>query len=508
MKPLSLSILAAFALTAPLTDHAENRKLPVGRPLPSVTTPADSTLPAKPSTARLAGQPLFSQFPSLLTSGRIESAVKDAEYELGRLPVSTLTDVGTLTARPGSEPRYLAIGGALTAGFRNAGLYREAQLTSYPNLVARQMGLRKFQQPLFSPAQGNGTGYKRLAKSAPSPSFNDITNNLAVIGSDPMTLSPYEGTSDNLGFPFMGVHMAWQSEAWRIDPRVGPGVPYEPAFRSFFRRLLPGDDQQWLAQYLPFVKQQKADFCTIELGQDDVVWYATSGGYRLGSIMTQLAVGEGNPVIALLEHLKTNAVKGAIATVPDVLAFPYFKFYTPAAVRGRNGGGPLYAVIDDRYELVRGDVQYVAEIADTDILLPTSAVDNLAFSQDQRSKRGLSVNTPLSSRDVLSRHEIDLLRRVNEFNGLIRFQAAKHAVPVVDLQALYARILGGGYVTDDGVKVDPAYPGGNFFSHDGLYPSALGQAVIANEWIRVINQHYQTRIPLVNTVQFAVRFKD
>jgi hypothetical protein len=57
-------------------------------------------------------------------------------------------------------------------------------------------------------------------------------------------------------------------------------------------------------------------------------------------------------------------------------------------------------------------------------------------------------------------------------------------------------------VTDDGIKVNGKWPEGNFYSVDGLFPTAFGQAVIANEVIKFINSQYKTDIPLVNTRDF------
>ena len=397
----------------------------------------------------------------------------------------------------------MAIGGSLTAGYRNGGLYREAQLTAYPNLIARQMGLADFRPPLFDVEQGNGSGYKQLMPGGSFPQYTDVVNNQAIVSNEPLTFTPFAGRVDNLGMPFLGVHSFHATEEWRTNEQVGPGVPFEPLYRAYFRRLLPDNSEKWLTGYLPYVSKQSADLLTIELGMDDAIWYATAGGYRLNGVMTQLAMGEGSPVIALLQQIQRQKGKGVIATVPDVLAFPYFKACSVKAVRQRNGGQPLYAVVDDRYELVAGDtqLQYVAEVGDNDILLPTAAVNALATSTN--GKTGLSSTTPLSSCDVLSVDEIAALRNVTQLNALIRSQATQYNVAVVDLQAIYERIMAGSYVTDDGVKVDPSFPGGNFFSDDGLYPSVFGQAVIANEWIKVLNQQYHSTIPLIKTGALA-----
>jgi lysophospholipase L1-like esterase len=74
--------------------------------------------------------------------------------------------------------------------------------------------------------------------------------------------------------------------------------------------------------------------------------------------------------------------------------------------------------------------------------------------------------------------------------------------PIVDLFSLYKSVLLGNLITNDGIKVDGKWPGGNFFSSDGIHPSAFGQAVITNEIIKVMNTFYKTDIPYISTRDF------
>ncbi len=362
------------------------------------------------------------------------------------------------------------------------------------------MGLADFQTPYFPVEKGNGSGYKKQVSSGTFPQYSAITNDLAITSTNPPAFTPYAGRADNLGFPMLGVHSSHANEAWRFDDRIAPGTPYEPAFRPYFRRILPDDEKKWSTGYISYVLRQKADFMTIELGLDDAIWFATAGAYRVNGVMTQLAMGEGSPIIALLDAMGKGKIKGAIATVPDVLAFPYFRFYPVGAVRKRVNGQKLYAVAEDRYDL-EAKAEYVAEVGDSDILLPSA--DVVALAAGGKNGKGLSVKNPLSSHDVLSAHEMADLQHTEELNSLIRFQAQKANVALVDLQFLYQQIIAGSYVTDDGLAIDPSFPGGNFFSSDGLHPTAIGQAVIANEWIKAINKFYRTDILLIPTKLFA-----
>lgn len=443
---------------------------------------------------------LLSQVPTWLSTGQVDVPVRDVEALLSQLPAGKLSGIGSLLSSGETEPRYVAVGGSLTAGYRNGGLYREAQLTAYPNLIARQMGLTNFRQPLFDLAQGNGSGYKQLVPGGSFPQYKDVVNNQAVTSNEPLTFAPFTGRVDNLGMPFLGVSTAYSSEEWRYNEALTSGIPYELAFRSYFRRLLPSNDQQWNTNYLTYAKAQASELCTIELGLDDLIWYASSGGYRLDGIIARIGTPEGNPISSLLAQLKMKGTKAIVCTVPDVLQFPYFRFFTVAQLKKRNGDRPLYVVDNDAYDIEPGNTNHVIEIADDALLLPTATIAALF---DGKINAGLTKTTPLLSRDVLTKREIDLARFSGGLNDIIRWTAVQTNTPIVDLRSIYDQIINGNYVTHDGLKIDPSFPGGNFFSDDGLYPSTLGQAVIANEWIKVLNLHYKSNIPLIATRQFA-----
>lgn len=84
--------------------------------------------------------------------------------------------------------KRIAIGGGLTAGARDFGYFNEGIYTSYPNLVAQQMTIAKFELPLFPVGEYNGVG--RMTKTNINPSggplqnFANIKNNGASKGID------------------------------------------------------------------------------------------------------------------------------------------------------------------------------------------------------------------------------------------------------------------------------------------------------------------------------------
>jgi len=67
----------------------------------------------------------------------------------------------------------------------------------------------------------------------------------------------------------------------------------------------------------------------------------------------------------------------------------------------------------------------------------------------------------------------------------------------VDANSFLTGVANAGVYTN-GVNNTATFASGNFFGLDGVHPSPRGYAIIANEWIRVINAYYGSTIPTVN----------
>jgi lysophospholipase L1-like esterase len=143
-----------------------------------------------------------------------------------------------------------------------------------------------------------------------------------------------------------------------------------------------------------------------------------------------------------------------------------------------------------------------AHVKDITSFSPTSEVDSLLSPKvNILLKKGLNEKKPLGI-PSLEPNRYDSNNMIIRYNEHLNYYARKVNFPVVDINSLYEKILKGGYVTDDGVKIDASFPVGNFFSSDGINPTAFGQAVIANEVIKVLNASYKTGIPLIKTAEY------
>lgn len=388
------------------------------------------------------------------------------------------------------KARIVAIGGSLAAGVQNGGLYRASQLTSYPNLVARQMGTT-FRQPLFAPEEANGAGYKLLIRDeGPVFKYSKVSDKLAL---DPKSnagqFKKFDEEIDNLALPYHNVRGSWKN----LDYYSRLALPSMESqdFIPYFKRILPGDAPDKSTSYLQYVEQRAAaDFVIFDPGMDGHLQSALVGGDP--SQLPQVEEGErgDKSEFQLVKKLAAKGAKGVLVTIPDVIEFPYFKMYTPEKLTTLQGEGSVS---------IRTNRGTIRNMNARDVLLPSAKVEAL-FS-------GKSSSEVLDERESLAvdegYDETAAYRNVNWYNEYyVKFIAKENDFAVFDLYALLKKINAGGYVTDDGVEVSPSFPDGNFYSDDAIHPTSFGQAVIANECIKAINAYYGSGLPLLNTRDF------
>lgn len=387
-------------------------------------------------------------------------------------------DLASITTNLEGGFRLLSIGGSLSAGFRDGGLYREGQLTSFPNLIARQMGIT-FYQPLFDVNEGNGSGYKVLMGTEPIATFKMVTNNLGYADNTKADkLKPFTGNNiDNYAFPGMGTFLG--------SINIFPNDNFGKKFSERFFNNTDGNSN-YLSNYQT-LKNQSCDFFIFEAGVDNIISSISIGGG--GSIQAEMENSFETLGTGLVQSLVNGKAKGVLLNVPDLLSIPYFNQITNEKIK-KISGLTIRVQTDARSEGYR-DFN-----SDIDKLLPTPTVEKIIKGEI----KGLII---LSDKDVLSRESGDdewAFANTLGYNTLtIEKKAKANNLPVVDINALYKKIMASTYITDDGVKVNPDWKTGNFFSTDGIYPTAFGQAVIANEVIKVMNQFYKLNIPLVDT---------
>ena len=392
--------------------------------------------------------------------------------------------------------KYIAIGNSLTSGYADGGLYLAGQLNSYPNIIAQQMkaaGGGEFKQPLFTEAQSNGSGYLKFDgfNADGSPKLVSVIDKLAY-RDQAGHFTKYTDEVNNLGVPGM-----------RLDFAVA--VAGFSALNPYFERLLP-DDQVGTKTYLQFVSGRNHTFFTCWLGNNDVLGWATNGGVT-GSDPTKALTPKATftqAYNAVIATMTAQGQKGAVATIPDVTAIPFFNTITVDAINVGLKANPQtanYSLIINALNPVTG--QHSPRLATNEDLI----ILQFNTAEIGVNGYGLSPLNPIADNQVLDKAEVAIAQDyVNSYNATIKSVADAKDLAVFDAYAVLNSFKGAG-VAIDGVQFNAGFIKGNAFSLDGVHLTQKGYAVVANGFIKAINAKYGSSLSTVSLSAYpAVKF--
>ncbi|MBF8963398.1 hypothetical protein I0P70_09085 [Pontibacter sp. FD36] len=385
--------------------------------------------------------------------------------------------------------RFISIGDSFTAGYADGGLYREGQLNSFPAILAKQfrnVGGGTFTQPLFTEAQRNGSGYLRLTgfDAAGNPLLSPVTDYLAIRGTgsnNKLLYTKYENPIQNLGIPGM-----------KLENINMPGYGFQstPGFNPYLERLIPDSQPNpYLYSYVNLVETSNPTFFTLWLGANDVLSYATSGGTIP---ITQLTMFESK-LSALIAILTKSGAKGMVINIPDITTMPHFTNKTTTALiqTGTSLGLNLY--ITQSNGVVR-----VATIED--YVLPTTTAGTPENVGGAIMPRGFNPLSPLRNNEVLDKDEIIIAKQAtNQFNQIIAGKATAN-IGIVDISAFFNSVKTG--LNVNGFNYSSTFITGKVFSLDKIHPTPRGNALIANEIIKAINNKHNAKIHLADETRY------
>jgi lysophospholipase L1-like esterase len=352
--------------------------------------------------------------------------------------------------------RYVALGDSLTAGFASGGLVTNYQQNSYPALIHRQAtGGDGFQQPLVS-APGI-PALLGLAALAPGPAI---------------TRAPGSGQPLNLNLqrPYDNMAVPGADVLDLVSTTTDNGGMHD----LILRRLGFAQLQQGLSLQPTFV--------TLWIGNNDALGAATSG-IVIDQTLTPLPQFEA-AYRAAAAAITSVGARFAVANIPDVTSIP-FVTTVPRVVNLPSGPFTLHGPDGP---LQPGDF----------VLLTASTLIPQGFG----IPTALGGRGPLPDQVVLSAAEVAAIRaRVAGYNTVIRSVADQHGAAFFDAAAWLNQAATTG-VQIGGVRYTNAFLTGGVFSYDAVHPTDLGYAVIANQFIRAINERFGSAIEPVNLYPF------
>lgn len=420
---------------------------------------------------------------------------------------------------------YVAIGNSLTSGFSDGALYKEGQTKSFPVMLAARMqqaGGGNFNVP-YMPADGNGNDGSGDPRLSLVPVGGYLVPERVGTASQLTNVSA-QGPFNDVAVP----------GARALDATVGQYSALNPFLQRFCQA--PGQSSM-LSEAL----RVNPTFFTLWLGNNDVLGYATSGG--TGNVPPNSNPTHPNDISdtglfrqsleAVVATLVSKGARGVIGNIPDVTSIPYFTtipYNALVLTQGQadslnalyNNGIPGYTNVNGVH-FQAGPNPFV--VLDKGMGPPTQTFplpgyppfpnpnsrfikpDELLLLPDLAAiQAGSGSKQPLTDDMFLSEQELkDIHAFTGYYNNVISTLASKYDLGLADINAFLKSLQPG--IFYNGVGITTTYVTGGMFSLDGIHPTPRGYALVANEFIRVINQQFGARLnPVVVTQYRGVLF--
>lgn len=474
---------------------------------------------------------------------------EDGKYEKEiEPPVEVISGAADFT-------RYVAIGNSNTAGLADGALYIASQTGSFPNLLAEKMALAgggEFSQPLMDDNTGglllggnpipgpfgprlyfDGAGLSVLPKT-PTTDVTNIQpgpyNNMGVPGAKSFhLLAPGYGNIGNLALglanPYF-VRMASSPNVRVLDDALAAN----PTFFSLWigsndvlgYATSGGDDSDPITSKPVFDGSMGAIVGALSsTGAKGIIGnipnvllsafftsvpYApldpSNPDYAEQIPLLNGAYAQLNQAFAYLGVPERSVVFSTTEASPVVIHDESIPNITPQLFQVLVGGGldaPTAGILSAQYGQSR-------QANETDLLLLTSqtviAELNMEYFQQlvgmgvpQATAGQLSVNGltyPLSDEWVLlASEQEEIIEATLMFNQTIEQLSTNSGLAHFDAYALMNDIATGGY-SSDGFNVTTQLVFGGLFSLDGLHLTGRGNAIVANEMMKVIDATFDS----------------
>lgn len=435
-------------------------------------------------------------------------------------PLVAIISITTFSCKPKIEApeasmgdvdasRYVAIGTNNTAGYANDGLTFSGQENSYAAILAEQFSAVtsiNFKQPFISASSvgvnANGQaplklGYKTDCKGVTSLSPVRI----AAAGDFSQFMNQYAsyGPFNNLGvteLSALNVNVSGYGNSAN-----GPGN-YNPYYSRFA-------SNETNSSILGDALAQNPTFFTLMLGDDDILAYAKSGGTNGGIPGANGPAGNAfnGSLIEVITSLAANGAKGAIANIPNVLNYPYFNTIPYNGLTLEASDLTTLNLLYDSYGIsfVEGENPFVIydpgapnglrKMVEGERVLLSAPLDSVKC-------HGMGTLNPFRDEFILTLDEIDEINtKTDQYNNVIIEAGNTYGLAIADANLLFGQLKNG--TVYNGVTMSATFVTGGAFSLDGIQLNPIGQALLANQFIKAINTTFDANIPHASVTKYS-----
>lgn len=352
--------------------------------------------------------------------------------------------------------KVVAIGDSLFAGFTSGGLMIDYQKNSIPALVARSAGVLDFEQPYIS--------FPGIPALLELKSLNPVTiSQISEENGIPMNLNlprPY----DNLAVPGATLFDCLNKKDGGMNDIILRGI---------------GTQVEQAVSLNP-------DLLIVWIGNNDVLGAAISGTAIPGMTITPKEVFEAY-YIQLINQIKALKAYVVIANIPDVTSIPFVTTIPPYIINPLTGQPVLDQNGNPITYLGQSDTGSPFISPDSYVLL--TAMNYISLGYGIPVELG-GKGEPLPDHVILTPNETTKIKEyLNYFNLVIKREAMNSGFAFFDVFSFFNKIKENG-IEIAGMHFSADFLRGGLFSYDGVHPTALGYAFLANEFINEINKTY------------------
>lgn len=392
--------------------------------------------------------------------------------------------------------RFVTLGNSLMSGYESSALFKTAQMNSIGYLIAHQTN-SQFVQPLISdPGIG---GQIKIVSLDPF-----VTTQEPVLGGQ-LENPGYANSYNNLGIP--GIVLA--------DVLTATSSQNSYSQSPFLDIILRGRGTTPLQQALSL----QPTMVLLWIGNNDVLGFAASGGVSPSEPTPTQTFGQLYDM--LTDALAASGAKVAVGNIPNVTSVPFFTTVGPQFAQKLTLAGAQGFYYQNHNFQPEGGVP--AQLAGYNLLLTLISQSYLAdfgrpsgrfyrdfgippalVGVDTTKAFGADPGNPIPNALILDASEIQTTESsISAFNYLISTSTNRYPnqFVVVDVNSLLNQVRASdaaGGTDFQGIKFSTTFVTGGIFSLDGIHPTAQGNAIIANEFLKAINSKFKAGYDMIN----------
>ena len=461
--------------------------------------------------------------------------------------------------------KYVALGASFTAGYTDGALFKAAQENSFPNILSKMFEKASggaFTQPLMNDNTGAMTiggvfdtdfGYRLIFNGKTPQRLNEFLEGKGAA-------VPPKGTDSAviLGGTFNNMGVSGAKSFHLTIPSYGSLNPY-------FGRMATSPTATMLGDA---VSQKPTFFTLSEIGGNDVLSYAVSGGTKVDQTENPNAHAGSNDITDpsifenvlndIVSQLTANGAKGVITNVPSVTSLPHFttvpynpipldaqtaSFLNGASNYGAYNGGIkqafAYLVANNLMtqekadvEIVKRTISFKASPNNAVVIMDENLTDLTGINPALRSMRQATkddlfvlpastfigteavkdnpktingVAIPLADKWVLTPEEQKAIEDATDaYNTTIAEVALAKGLALVDLKSMMTDATTG--IQFDNYILTTDLVKGGLVSLDGIHLTARGYALMANKFLEAIDKTYKSNFVASKTLAKAGDF--